>query len=60
MKENSVIDLFCYVGGLSYGLKQAGLKIIAGYDLDKTCKYAYEKNIKAKFIQKNIKAIFPK
>ncbi|EJP4797090.1 DNA cytosine methyltransferase, partial [Campylobacter jejuni] len=55
MKESKVIDLFCGVGGLSCGLKQAGFEIIAGYDLDKTCKYAYEKNIKAQFIEKNIK-----
>ncbi|EFR8059809.1 DNA (cytosine-5-)-methyltransferase, partial [Campylobacter jejuni] len=57
MKESKVIDLFCGVGGLSCGLKQAGFEIIAGYDLDKTCKYAYEKNIKAQFIEKNIKNI---
>ncbi|WP_257005470.1 DNA cytosine methyltransferase [Helicobacter pullorum] len=42
---------------ISYGLKQVGFDIIAGYDLDKTCKYAYEKNINASFITKNIKDI---
>ena len=60
MGESKVIDLFCGVGGLSCGLKQAGFEIIAGYDLDKTCKYAYEKNIKAQFIEKNIKNISSK
>ncbi|EDP4562569.1 DNA (cytosine-5-)-methyltransferase, partial [Campylobacter jejuni] len=57
MKESKVVDLFCGVGGLSCGLKQAGFEVIAGYDLDGTCKYAYEKNIKAQFIEKNIKNI---
>lgn len=50
-----VIDLFCGVGGLSYGLKMAGLNILAGYDVDSSCKYAYEANIRANFINKNIK-----
>lgn len=59
MKDIKVIDLFCGIGGLSYGLKQCGFQVVAGYDLDKTCKYAYEKNIKAKFIEKNIKNVFP-
>lgn len=50
-----VVDLFCGVGGLSYGLKMAHLNILAGYDIDFTCKYAYETNIKANFVNKNIK-----
>ena len=39
-----VVDLFCGIGGLSYGMKSKGLKIKAGFDLDKTCQYAYETN----------------
>lgn len=54
MRAN-VIDLFCGVGGLSFGLRKAGFNILAGYDIDSSCKYAYETNIKAKFINKNIK-----
>ena len=52
MKVN-VIDLFCGVGGLSFGLKKVGFNILAGYDIDSSCKYAYETNIKADFINKN-------
>lgn len=52
-----VIDLFCGIGGLSYGLKNKGFKIIAGFDLDYTCKYAYEINNEAKFIHKDIKKV---
>ena len=57
MKVN-VIDLFCGVGGLSFGLKKVGFNILAGYDIDSSCKYAYETNIKADFINKNIKDTF--
>ena len=31
-----VVDLFCGIGGLSYGLKYKGFKVLAGYDLDGT------------------------
>lgn len=29
-----VVDLFCGIGGLSYGMKSAGFHILAGFDLD--------------------------
>jgi len=49
-----VVDLFCGVGALSFGLKQSGLKIIAGYDMDERCRYAYEKNNEAKFYARDV------
>ena len=52
-----VVDLFCGIGGLSYGMKTAGLKILAGYDLDRTCKYAYETNNNAVFYYQDIKTV---
>lgn len=48
-----VIDLFCGIGGLSYGLKKAGLTVVAGIDVDKKCQFAYEEN-NALFINKSI------
>ena len=33
----AAIDLFCGTGGLTRGLIDAGIPVIAGYDLDKTC-----------------------
>ncbi len=55
LKHNiSAIDLFCGIGGLSYGLKNAGIKIKAGIDLDKSCQYAFETNCKTKFINKDV------
>ena len=49
-----VIDLFCGVGGLSAGFRNEGFKVVAGVDIDSTCKYAYETNIGAKFISKSV------
>ncbi len=49
-KEVKVVDLFCGVGGLTCGLKKAGLEVVAGFDSDETCKYAYEYNNKAEFV----------
>jgi DNA (cytosine-5)-methyltransferase 1 len=50
----SVVDLFCGIGGLSYGLKQSGINVEAGFDFDNKCQYAYEKNCEADFIHANI------
>lgn len=49
-----IVDLFCGIGGLTHGLQQAGLVVAAGYDIDKSCRYAYEKNNRAVFYQKDI------
>ena len=52
-----VVDLFCGTGGLSYGMKSRGLHILSGYDIDPTCKYAYETNNGAKFQFKDIRDV---
>ena len=52
-----VIDLFCGIGGLSYGLKSRGFDILAGYDMDQTCRYAYEINTQAAFNDRDIKTV---
>lgn len=56
---NAVVDLFCGVGGLTHGLQKAGLNVIAGIDLEESCRYAYEHNNKARFIQRDITTIEP-
>lgn len=53
----SAIDLFCGVGGLSYGLQQSGIKVMAGFDIDARCKYPFEKNIDAAFIDQDVRTI---
>lgn len=56
MKVNAV-DLFCGVGGLTYGVQQAGINVVAGYDIDSRSQFAYEYNNDAKFILKDVKDI---
>jgi DNA (cytosine-5)-methyltransferase 1 len=53
----SVIDLFCGIGGLTHGLQLAGLKVVAGFDIDSSCKYAYEFNNDAVFIEADVSQI---
>ncbi|HBM2908074.1 TPA: DNA cytosine methyltransferase [Klebsiella michiganensis] len=48
------IDLFCGAGGLTHGLLQAGIEVIAGIDLDPDCQWAYEKNNNAQYINTDI------
>lgn len=57
LPQIEVVDLFCGIGGLSFGMKKAGFNILAGFDLDWTCKYAYETNNEAIFNYKNIKDV---
>jgi DNA (cytosine-5)-methyltransferase 1 len=53
----SAIDLFCGIGGLSYGLKKAGIAVLAGVDLDPSCEYAYEQNVQAEFVLMDISKV---
>lgn len=52
-----IVDLFCGVGGLTRGLLDSGLDVVAGFDNDKTCKYTYETNNKIKFNHRNIREV---
>lgn len=38
------VDLFCGVGGLTRGLIEAGVKVVAGVDFDGACRYPYSAN----------------
>lgn len=49
-----VVDLFCGLGGLSYGLSQAGLKVRGGFDVDPECEYPYKENVGAIFHKKDV------
>ena len=49
------IDFFCSIGGMTTGFKQAGIKVIAGLDIDPSCKETYEyNNLDSKFILSDI------
>lgn len=49
-----VVDLFCGAGGLSHGFYRAGFDILAGYDVDATCKHAFEENNDSKFYAEDV------
>lgn len=52
------IDFFCGGGGMTYGLHQAGINVIAGVDFDKDAKNTYEvNNPSSKFILSDIKRL---
>lgn len=51
------IDIFCGVGGLTYGLQKAGLKVVAGIDSDVSCEYAFSYNNNSLFLGSNIERI---
>ncbi len=50
-------DVFCSIGGLTYGLQKAGIKVNAGLDIDGSCRYAYETNCQATFVEADIRDI---
>lgn len=51
------VDLFCGVGGLTYGLRKAGIPVVAGIDIDQSCEYAYTHNNGCRFIGKSIEEL---
>ena len=53
----SAVDLFCGIGGLTHGLENSGINVVAGIDIDRTCQYAYESNNNSKFICADIENI---
>lgn len=50
----AAVDVFCGAAGLSLGLKNSGISIAAGIDLDPACRYAFETNIGAKFLEQDV------
>jgi DNA (cytosine-5)-methyltransferase 1 len=56
-KRLVAVELFCGAGGMSHGFFLEGIDVVAGFDVDKTCKYPYEKNNSATFIEKSVSEI---
>ena len=54
MSQGKVIDLFCGAGGLTHGLKEAGLTVAEGVDVDERYRYPYETNTEARFVAKDV------
>jgi DNA (cytosine-5)-methyltransferase 1 len=53
----AAVDMFCGIGGLTHGLVKENISVIAGYDIDKSCKYAFERNNNSIFIAKDIRQV---
>jgi DNA (cytosine-5)-methyltransferase 1 len=54
-KKLKAVDFFCSGGGMSYGMQNAGIQILAGIDFDLNCKKTYEANIQgAEFIPADV------
>ena len=49
------IDFFCGTGGMTYGMSQAGIDVLAGIDIDPNCRQTYEiNNPNPKFIETDV------
>lgn len=52
------IDLFCGVGGLTSGLLTAGIRVVAGIDVDRACRFPFEANHPgARFIEQDVNTV---
>jgi DNA (cytosine-5-)-methyltransferase len=57
MKMIEAVDLFCGAGGLTAGLQKVGVKVNAGYDIEETCRFAFEFNNQTSFINKDVSLV---
>ena len=51
------VDVFCGAGGLTYGLQEAGVTIVAGIDLDPLCEFPFTVNNSSSFIEADVRDI---
>jgi DNA (cytosine-5)-methyltransferase 1 len=60
MKKLKAVDFFCGAGGMSCGFSQAGVKILAGIDIERQFEHTYKANHNgAKFINRDITQYLP-
>jgi len=57
--DYKVVDLFSGVGGLTHGFFLEGFDVVAGVDIDESCRYAFEQNNEATFVSKDIAQVTP-
>ena len=51
----SAVNLFCGAGGLTHGLISGGIDVRAGFDLDPACRFPFEANNSATFVESDVK-----
>lgn len=51
------VDLFCGAGGLTAGLRKAGIRVRAGYDIETKCRHAYEWNNGITFVDEDVSEV---
>lgn len=57
MTKISCVDLFCGAGGLTHGFVLEGMPVVAGIDMDPACRYPYEANNSAKFVERDVSKV---
>lgn len=57
MTTISCVDLFCGAGGLTHGFVLEGVPVVAGIDMDPACRFPYEANNKATFVERDISKV---
>lgn len=55
--EVACVDLFCGAGGLTHGFVKEGVQVTAGIDMDPACRYPYEANNRASFIESDVSRV---
>lgn len=61
MNNLIALDFFCGGGGMTYGLRKAGINVIAGIDFDDTCRSTYTTNNPlSKFINIDVSKVHPR
>lgn len=55
--KTACVDLFCGAGGLTHGFVLEGIPVVAGIDMDPACRFPYETNNGARFLEKNILSV---
>ena len=53
----AAVDLFCGAGGLTHGLQLAGVDVRAGFDVDPDCRFPYEQNNNAEFVESDVRQV---
>src|SRR6266576_5155821 len=52
------LDIFCGAGGVTYGLRKAGIRVAVGVDKEEDCRLAYtQNNHAAKFLAGDIRKL---